>query len=136
VIKSGDEVIDRDRFEYVSEVLKNHLHDKNAPVRDIYAIDCPHLVRDKKYLSSWFISSFSLGLKQARPFQDRRENILRAPIPPSELTLGESRNHVKNELERIIKSFEWNKEEDGGITPVRKCFEQFCNIISSNMFWE
>jgi len=28
---------------------------------------------------------------------------------------------VKNELERMIKSYEWNKEEDGGITPVEKC---------------
>jgi len=45
--------------------------------------------------------------------------MLRAPIPPHKLDFIEKRAHVKNELERMIKCYEWNKEEDSGITPVK-----------------
>jgi len=49
-IKKEDEIIDQDQFKRVSDVLKIHLHEKNPPVRDIYAIDCPHLVSEKTLL--------------------------------------------------------------------------------------
>jgi len=67
LIKKGDEIIDRDQFKRVSDILEIHLNAKNPPVKNIYAVDCPHLVRNKKkktYFPLFFIFPISqLNLK-------------------------------------------------------------------------
>jgi len=88
-IKKGDEILDRAEYVRISSILEDHLHAQQSVAKDIYLIDCPHL---------------------ARPFQDRRENMLKEPVVPKTDVSIANRIHVQEALQKMVQSYEWNQE--------------------------